>query len=399
MTKLYPFMRDARYVEIVKKFTKAYKHAVEQHKWQVIDKKRKEDANAAMKDLRGELNKFYITKKKEIQAEKKRIESAYKNKRQDYTNPQEEMLRRQDFEMKIMSADDSVLRNMIKDPDEDLTKFEIDRLHVEFKQRGLKEEEPQVKVLKELKGFGREHKDDPNYQLLDQEDEFMLLIDPNGRGASVYVPVAEGRSKMIQVKDIGRVASSKNSLNSNDLKMLESGTAILTHNIQSQKDWLKQFQKHQTEVINEYIDYREKKGDPIKPKKYDDDDLRAVRGSTEHDVEVEFKYLKERYHEPDHPIYSPGNPDYDISKHLAYLRSKHAAHLKTNPDLANAINLKIAEQEATSEETESQEEDQSSEDTETDKQRKNANEKEDQVNVQDQVSKSNEVVFEGRYDN
>lgn len=352
---IYPFMKDERYVEIVKKLTKAYKHAVNQRKMHVVKEKIKKDSTNSYKELLKELNDFHTQKKAEIEAEQHRIRRAYKNKKKEYIDPQEEQLRRQDFETELMIMNDGELKNVLKDKDKSFTDFEINRMMIEFKNRGMNSEANELSVLKYARK--KEYESDPNYEILEQEKSLMTLIRNKGDETSIYLPSSEGRPKIFMIREIEYITTEnphrKMSNFTDKIGLLEKSCSTLEQNIQSTKEWEARYNKQVEQEKQDYVDYMESINKPIKQFKFEDDDVRAVRDSQFHDIEVEFGYLKERYHDNSNYMYSAGNPDYDIHKHLNYLRDKHQQRLNKDTDLLVAIRNKL--EQATNEATQDDE--------------------------------------------
>ncbi|MGE7365193.1 hypothetical protein ACQKKE_00940 [Desemzia incerta] len=317
--KMTPFMKDERYVKIVKEYLEAMETIKKQKKRDVKSERINEDVKAASSKLLSQLNSYYIEKKSEVQTEKKRIETSYKNNKKTYEDPLTEQLNRQDFEMEVKVMKDPELQDLLTKSGRDLSTYEVNRVHAELKNRGLNE--TPALVYKRNSKIGKEYENDANYQKLAQEDEYLMLISPRGNATSIYFPTESGLS-METITSLERAKHNKIYQIEDTIKKVNFGLKAMESNIQSQNDWLRSISGTIEKEKEEYAAEMEKKGKKVNYE-YQDDDPRVNRGNPEFDIVSQFKYLKERYHEPDNFMYSIANPDYDTQKHLNYMLAKH----------------------------------------------------------------------------
>ncbi len=329
---IYPFMRDERYIAIAKEYLEAMKKANQQRKNEVKPDRIKADATNAQQQLQKKLEQFYRDKVREYTKEKEKIEHTYKNQKNNYSNPSEEILRRQDFDAKVSVASDRELEGILSTRVSDLSEYEFNRLQLEYKKRELNE--TQFNVYRTVNNVGKEHQNDPNYQQIDQEEQWLHLIRPQGISTNLWFPNEDGRL-VLSLNEIEKAGS--NLFQERKITEAANGLNVMSSNVQSYKEWTSTLRPTLENEVNEFVTEGFKQGKKFNVKQYDDADPRAIEGAKEYAIEHEYKYLKERYNEPNNYMYSLDNPDFDIVKHLAFLRNKHQQSLASNPELEQAI--------------------------------------------------------------
>lgn len=345
MAKLYPFMKDQNYIEIVKEYRDALLHLEKQYKYKTENTTVKESAKKKFKEILAQLEKFHADKKKYYNDREKTIKNSYKNHEPNYSNPEAEILKRQDFDLKLSIASDDDLLDMVEDTDLKLNEYRMNRLIKEFKDRNIQSMELSKRKLDEK--INKKHEADPNYQKLEEEANCLWTIQPRGNDTTLLLPLEQDN-----VHSLNRLTSfPRPERLRNDIRALNKGIEIMEQQVMSTQEWQTRLIEPISEDIKKYIDDEVGKGRDFKVKEYDDLDLRAIRGSNTFDVVHEYKYLKERYHEPDNYLYSFDNPDYSVYEHIEFLRGKHQQYLKENPDFAEQIRKKLEQQEAAKEDT------------------------------------------------
>lgn len=331
--KIYPFMKDERYIAIVKEYAKALNRTHEQVKNEVVAERVKSDSREAQRKIGEQLEKFYNQKKQEYDSEKAKIERVYKNQKKTYENPNEEMLKRQDFDTMVSLASEQQLEEMLNDEDQNFTEYEFNRMQLEFRNRGMSE--VKFTVIRSQKNIGKEYLSDPNYQKLESEEQWLYLIRLNGNGTLLSFPDGD-QTTSYSIAEIER-ATSKHFNPIEKLTTIEKGIKAMEENIQSYRAWTASLTPTLEKEVDEYVTDSFKQGKEIKLREYKDVDARAIAGTKDYDLQHEFRYLKERYHEADNYMYSLANPDYDIRKHLDYMRNKHQQAMDKNNELKKAI--------------------------------------------------------------
>lgn len=338
--KIYEFMKDKRYINIVNEFIKGYERTAKQRDREVKHERIQSDVREFKVDILSKMKEYHSTRESEIQAKLSQIEKDY-TQQSKYDNPQEEVLRRQDFDMKLQMSSNHELVDLME---EDLNEYEYNKLYLTMKERDMSEAS-QVKVNKS-RSFQSEHVNDPNYQALHNELQYLRLIKPSANSVMFYLPESEEYALSVPLNRLDEIASlSKFKTDRTELKQLQQAYDVLkqyeSFTIQSEKELQKTH-------INNKVEHYKKHGLP-KQYEYDNADKRAIKGTDEYEVEHEFKYLKERYHDNDNYTYNIDNPNYSITDHIEYLRVRHQQELKHNKELASKINDVLKEGKATEE--------------------------------------------------
>lgn len=326
--KLYAFMQDSRYIDIVNDFKKQVKKIHEQVENEVKDDRIKVDVRTATKDTLEKINRFYDVKAKEYEEQRASIERAYKNKQQRYDDPQAELLERQDFDMKIQVASNDNLEEMLKDETVSLNEYQFNRLQIEYKNRGMKDTD--FSHIRTMKHIGKEFLDDPNYQQLAEDEKYLYLTRPNGKHTHIWY-ATDDRPRPASLDTLFH-ASRKN-FNIDNLKQLEQGASLLEQTAKTADKTRASFNPIMKKEAETFADDLVKSGKPFKVNQYKDVDPRTIQGTPDYTLEDEFKYLKERYHDDTNPLYQIMSNEYSVTKHMAYLRKKHQEHLEAHPDL------------------------------------------------------------------
>lgn len=346
MKELYPFMKNKEYIEIVKIYRDALYRIEEQYKYQTEKSVVRNEAKKKRDEINDRLNTFYNAENAYYEQREKDITNAYKNKQPEYSNPQAEILKRQDFDLKVSIADDNQLADMAKDTEYKLSEYQLNRLTKEFKERELDLTPMRVRNHDELVGL--EHRADPNYKKLAKERSYLMAIMPRGNDTTLSLPLED--KPMLNLRDLDNLPDSQK-LKEN-IAYLNKSIEIMQHNVMTTRETELELSKPIRKDIEKRIDNEIAQGTL---KEYTDTDLRAIEGTPDYTVTDEFKYLKERYHKPNNYLYSYDNPSYDIMEHIEFLREQHQQNLQSNPQLAEQIQNKLDE--AKQEETESVEED------------------------------------------
>ena len=332
---VYEFMKDAEYKAILKEYVEALEKREKQVKADVQPKRIKDDTDKAVRSVTEKIRNFYNKRMADIQKKKHEIEQSYKKTGMQYDNPQAELLKRQDFEAEIAVATNDELKNIVNDPERDFSKYELNKLQIEFKERNLTGGDITLKQ-RQVKN---EYATDPNYQRLLEEEGKLYLTKPRIPVTDTWVlyPNMNGGERP-EMKSLKELTSNRPIVRVDELK--QAYTELERH-ISDNDSYKASFKPILASEVKQQADELIKTGEYKNMKKYTDIDLRAVQGSSEYAVENEFKYLKERYHDPSNKFYTFENPDYSIHDHFEYLRQKHQQHLKVNPALQKEIEEKL----------------------------------------------------------
>lgn len=199
---IYPFMLDKRYVEITRDYVNALKETKTKQKRGLKENVLKKEIMEAEKELSQKMRKFYETKKKEYQDERRKIELEYKSKQSTYDNPTEELLKRQEFETSIKVASESKLRSMLSGEYGDLSEHAINMLEIEFKNRDL---ETPVE-LTEARSAINVYQNDPEYKKYESHENLLFLIRPEDGSTMMYMSDGINR-KTKPINDLRKVTS------------------------------------------------------------------------------------------------------------------------------------------------------------------------------------------------
>lgn len=300
------FMKNEEYIGIVEDYLKGVKRIekLKEHdsKESRIQNEKKELASSLIDRTR----KFYSKRNKAIDKNINRIKNSYKNKKTKYEDPAVELLRRQDFDMEVSSLTDLQLQEVAKDTSRELSRYELNKLGTL-----LKGKDGHGAVLSRLSLQKPPYSNDVNYQKYVREKEELDLIRPQQANTALYFPKGDSMGMFliatvdsIDRKDAAQISLIKNTLREGIDWMKENSTEV----------------DHQTLITEKK---KEEKEEEVKFNIYKDDDPRIDRDSEEYDVVTRFKYLKERYHDPEKSVYDPSSQDYDPYEHKEYMEQLH----------------------------------------------------------------------------
>lgn len=339
-------MKDAEYKAIVKEYVEAMTKKKKQIDRDVKPERIQQDADKAVKNLAEKITNFYNKRMADIQKQKKAIEKSYKKAGQQYDNPQAEILRRQDFEAELAVASDSELEAIANDTDRELSKYELNKLQLEFKERDLTSHA----IMRRRLDVKNEYEADPNYQRLIEEEQKLYLTKPRTPVTDtwiLYPSTEEGeRPRMKSLKEL----TANRPLVS--IEELQEGYKELERHVSHHNRYMASFNPVVKDEAEQYADKLLETGEHKNMKQYADDDLRAIEGSSQYDVTHKFKYLKERYHDPSNAIYSIDNPNYSVHDHYEYLKKQHEKDLQAKPELKKRIEEALSEDQAKQKEKE-----------------------------------------------
>lgn len=328
----YTFTKDERYKNIVEKYVNAMERKENQLKADVRTERIRKEAEEKMKEITEDLKKYYDDRMSEISKGKKEIVKSYKERGREYKNPQAEILRRQDFEMELAVADDHELKEIAGDMDRKLSRYEINKLQLEFRERNLSSAD----LTRQRIDVKEAHETDPNYQALASEEIEMFHLKPKVRAADNWILTpSKEESERPTFSPLGALV--KYERNPQQIKELKSGFEELKKEIKSNATRSASFNPA---AISEAEDIAEQLIDSGKAKnlkEYQDDDLRAIKGSKDYTLEDEYRYLKERYADPTNKMYTWENPNYSVEMHIKYLREQHKKNLSNTPELKTKI--------------------------------------------------------------
>ena len=334
---MYDYMKDARYKAIVKEYVEAMEHKEKQLKRDVKPERIKKEADEALKSISEKMKEFHETRLKEIEENKRAIVKAYKQRGKQYEDPQAEILKRQDFDTEIAVATDMELEDIARDTDRELSKYELNKLQLEFKERDIRS----IELIRQRMDTKQAHETDPNYQRLDTEEIQLMHFKPKMRASDnwILLPNTE-EGERPKFNSLGELAKPMINI---DMEELRTGYKKLERNISSEGAYKASFNPVIKSEAESYADELIKTGRTDKLKQYADDDLRAIEGSSQYDVTHKFKYLKERYHDPSNEIYSIENPNYSVHDHYEYLKKQHEKDLQAKPELQKQIKEVLTE--------------------------------------------------------
>lgn len=314
------YARTSEYKEIIESYLNGLEQIRNFQKWSTIESK----VDEVMKKLESDLKKHYreYTQKVITDNEKRmnEIEKEYKNIRTTIPDPQLEILRRQDFDLKISMMSKDEIIEMLKDYSKDFSDYEL------LKIKSLYPESVMIaSLLNEQQVLKDENflKDSNYVELL---DDVTVLRSVSNMGLSmVYIPndaglEFDGNIKQYTTLDIslvGRRFSPTGILNEIEkVKALIKGIKIQTVNTEDSE--IRKFSK----------------SNQAKPYKYPEFDERIFRGTNQFDVTVRFKYLQERFDDTTTNRWDPYRNGYDPVAHFKFLEGRHERKMEEDSTYA-----------------------------------------------------------------
>ncbi|WP_303973920.1 hypothetical protein, partial [Streptococcus merionis] len=309
------FTKTKEYKKILETYLEALNQLSKYQQWSTITDKVNED----MERRQGVLAKMYKEYKANRIAENEgkltEIEKRFKNSRNVYDNPQAELLRRQDFDMELSLMDTYQVKEMLEDPNRDLSRYELKKIETLYRDN--------IGILTALQKRVPEEDDlylnDPEYSRMNQENSVLKMIDYLGL-AMFYVPDSESPDGY-QYLNLTLVGQPYNIISG--YKRIEEVNRLLGEldkAISSARSGLLSLTKREVQA----------------PKyEFEEFDERIFRDSENFDITIRFKYLKERYDDKTTDRWDFRRDDYNPMAHLQFLERRLASKLKRDPEFAH----------------------------------------------------------------
>lgn len=257
----------------------------------------------AFEKLKNKQNELMNTAKNEslntVSSQMKRIELAKKSLLGRYENPQAELLKRQDFDMKLELLKREEIADLLGSETATFSEYELNKMALKFR------EDATIQYLLTLKReqLEKPYLSDEEYTQLNQA--YYNLPSLYSMGV-FYYPTAEGYDKVPYVSTLQGILRL-------DVGALDSAVTELGK-VTTQLD---------RQMLTAYVEQEKEK-----QLKYPEFDERIFRGSDKFDVITRFKYLQERFDDTETNYFNPLSEGYDVMEHLEFLEAQHDAKLE-----------------------------------------------------------------------
>lgn len=306
MKARFNFMTRPGYKKVIADYQNGVKSIINKNKMSVKDEVINEEVKEIISNTHSSMQQFVKSEKERINKDMATLRSSYKRSKSVYSNPQEEILRRQDFDLELNTMSDNDIVNFLSDPERTPTEYELRKIASHDKLSS----ETQVRVTRRLNEIKRPYEQDESYQQLSKSLQEIELIDkPLAKDLMMYFPKGDNQVSNVYLSSLNMIQNKPYELGKEFDKI---GEAL---------DFLSEVEtreipvKERTQLSN--VVEKENK------LKYDDFDPRVIRGTKEFDIRDRFNYLKERYNDKTSDRFDIMKDDYNIEEHLNYLEQQH----------------------------------------------------------------------------
>lgn len=144
-----------------------------------------ERANELAQEIQAKLKTGYEELTNKIADDQQKLEEKYRNK--TYSNPAEEVLRRQDFDVRLQAMSDQELLDLVEAAVENntLSEYELHAIEIAIKEGKVKDGSLREKIrfavgsIKEIYNIGHEWENDETYKNNEKLEAEMRLMQPN----------------------------------------------------------------------------------------------------------------------------------------------------------------------------------------------------------------------------
>lgn len=301
------------YKAIIKDYLTGLKRLIEFKKWDTERSRVTKEMTELQEQLAQKLEEFRDAKISEYTQQMGFIESRHKNTRSIYTDPQVEMLRRQDFDLEFETWDANEAYRFLNDEGKDFSSYELAKIRNRYKN----DARIQNLLFQRMEDAELSFTLDPEYKKLNEMVGILTMTRGVGLGI-VYLP---------SENEDGFEALNL-SLNNIDKEIWE-----LEKEIADVSDLLKSVPS-ETKAEWEQLKGLVKESNAPKKLVYEEFDERIFRETEIFDPTVRFKYLKERFDDTTTDRWDIGRKDYDVLAHSRFLENKHELKLRNDPDYA-----------------------------------------------------------------
>ncbi|MCQ8264107.1 hypothetical protein [Streptococcus suis] len=261
----------------------------------------------AKKEILDVYNAYRDKKIDEARQQMETIEKRYKNTRSVYSDPQAEILRRQDFDLEFSAMEYNEIVELLSDEKRDFTDYELKKINAHYR-RDLK-----IQTLLDSQKLKRkeQYKNDPEYQKYFEEFQTLQAFRGIGLGM-VYFPSDED-SKGYVTENLESILDSEQYAHSLSNQIQKVGQ--LLGNIPTMKD-------SNPTVFTKALS--------AKKMEFEEFDERIFEESPNYDITIRFKYLKERLDDTTTDRWDFTRDDYDAYQHYQYLEGRHEQKMKND---------------------------------------------------------------------
>lgn len=274
------------------------------------------------KQLAAKFETFRVAKINDYSQRMTVIERRHKNTRNIYTDPQAEILRRQDFDLELENWSKIDVLHYLRDENRAFSSYELAKIKSIYK--GVTEVERLVETRKESEELAFTL--DPEYTKLNEMTSILMATRHAGLRL-VYLPA--DNLKGYEVLNLSLDIIDKHP---DDIMAERSRVADLLASVPNEKkeDW--ELLRKATSLNN------------LPSLVYPEFDQRIFRSSPTFDIVHRFKYLEERFNDKSTDRWDFTRDDYDPMAHLRFLEAQHDLKLKNDP--AYAARYREAERKA-----------------------------------------------------
>ncbi|MFC0233931.1 hypothetical protein ACFFIF_08015 [Vagococcus entomophilus] len=306
MKARFNFMTRPGYKKVIQDYQNGVKSIISKNKMSVKDEVIDEEVKEIINNTHSSMQQFVKSERKRINKDMATLRSSYKRSKSVYSNPQEEILRRQDFDLELYTMSDNDIERFLSDKERTPSEYELRKIA----SRNNLSSEIQVRVTKKLNILKRPYEQDGHYQELSKALQEIELIDkPLSRDLMMYFPKGDNQVSNVSLRSLNLIQNKPHELGKEAERVNEA------LNFLSEVETGEIPVKERTQLSS--VVEKENK------LKYDDFDLRAIRGTKEFDIRDRFTYLKERYNDKSSDRFDIMKDDYNIEEHLNYLEQQH----------------------------------------------------------------------------
>lgn len=312
------FMTRPGYKKIISDYQNGVKSIMSKNNMDVKEEVINEEVKEIINETYSNMQQFVKSERERINKEMSTLRSSYKSSKSVYSNPQEEILRRQDFDLELNSMSDSDIVTFLDDSERTPTEYELRKIATHDKLSS----ETQARVTRELNNLKRPYEQDGKYQELSKALQQIELIDkPTAKDLMLYFPKGDNQVSNCYPSSLSMIQNKPDELNKEFNKVGEALGAL-------SKIEAREMPATEQSRLSSVIEKENKR-------QYDDFDLRAIKGTDEYTIEDRFRYLKERYNDETTDRFDVLKDDYNIVEHLNYLEQQHDKRMTSDSEFKN----------------------------------------------------------------
>ncbi|WP_430598333.1 hypothetical protein [Enterococcus sp. AZ177] len=327
--RTFSFMYQPEYKKIIKELADGLEQVKILHRFDSKEERIRDTANLMAEATFVKLQSFVETEKKRLNSQMEKIKSSYKKTRNKYENPQEEILRRQDFDMSLSNLGELQVKAMLQEKDREFTEYELKKI-MSHKWNDSSIKSRAKAILTTVK---EPYTNDVAYQEAVSELAQLQLIDkPLPASTLLYVPSDNNSGyTTLGLSRVGRAAELK--ADTIELQadlneaVKEMDGLVRTQTSSQAMDQLQDVHKQQKNESYTYTDF----------------DSRVIPNSPDYDITHRFKYLRERYNDNTNDRFNATRGDYDIMLHLKWLEAQHDKKMKSDEEFSAKYNQQVDE--------------------------------------------------------